>query len=243
MTKFKKIILRSFLTFCILIPIAAFAHFFIFPEESKCILIDYSNFKKDGRLYFNANTSVHKIDSLQTIIKNAALRVDSFWGQKKGNPKFIYCGNDQDFKNYGNPRLDPATTQYKLGPYIVISKKGVDMDIIAHEISHAELYERLEFFKMMFIIPRWFDEGLAMQNDYRDYYSEDTLKAKSDNYRNLPDIKQFNKGGNFYEGTREQVMLNYMTAKHVVKKWYTRQKLDKLITDLNAGKSFEEAFQ
>ena len=72
---------------------------------------------------------------------------------------------------------------------------------------------------------------------------EDTLKVKSDNYRNLPDVKQFNKGGNFYEGTREQGILNYMTAKHVVKKWYTRQKLDKLITDLNAGKSFKEAFQ
>ena len=166
-----------------------------------------------------------------------------FWGQKNSNPTFIYCDNDQDFRNYGNARLDPATTHYKLGPYIVISKEGIDIDIIAHEISHAELYERLGFYKMMFIIPRWFDEGLAMQNDYRDYYSEDTLKAKSDNIKNLPDVQQFNKGGSFYEGSQEQVMLNYMTAKHVVKNWYTRQKLDKLIMDLNACKSFEEAYK
>lgn len=243
MPKLKKIILRSFLIFCVLIPIAAFAHFFIFPEESKCILIDYSSFKKDGRLYFNANTPVAKIDTVKLIIEKASLRVAGFWGQKNGNPKFIYCDNDQDFRNYGNARLDPATTQYKLGPYIVISKEGIDIDIIAHEISHAELYERLGFYKMMFIIPRWFDEGLAMQNDNRDYYSEDTLKAKSDNFKNLPNVKQFNKGGSFYEGSQEQVMLNYMTAKHVVKKWHTQQKLDKLIMDLNAGKSFEEAFQ
>ena len=51
MTKFKKIILRSFLVFLILIPIAAVAHFIIFPQESRCILIDYSGFKKEGRLY------------------------------------------------------------------------------------------------------------------------------------------------------------------------------------------------
>ena len=242
MPNFKKIILRSFLIFCILIPIAAFAHFFIFPEESKCILIDYSNFKKDGRLYFNANTPAAKIDTVKLIIEKASLRVAGFWGQKYGNPKFIYCDNDQDFKNYGNARLDPATTQYKLGPYIVISKEGIDMDIIAHEISHAELYERLGFYKMMFIIPRWFDEGLAMQNDYRDYYSEDTFKVKSGNLRNLPDIQQFKSGG-FYEGSQEQVMLNYMTAKHEVKNWYTLQKLDRLIMDLNAGKSFEEAYK
>ena len=117
------------------------------------------------------------------------------------------------------------------------------MDIIAHEMSHAELYERLGFFKMIFVIPRWFDEGLAMQNDYRNYYSEDTLKARSDNYRNLPDIKQFNRGGGFNEGTHEQVMMNYMMANHVTKEWYTRQKLDKLIKDINSGKSFEEAYK
>jgi type II secretory pathway component PulF len=33
-----------------------------------------------------------------------------------------------------------------------------------------------------------------------------------------------------------------MTAKHIVKNWYTKEKLDKLVQDLKAGKSFEEAY-
>lgn len=243
MTKFKKIILRSFLVFLILIPIAAVAHFIIFPQESRCILIDYSGFKKEGRLYFSANTSPAKMDTLKLLIAQASFRVAGFWGKKNGDPKFIYCDSEEDFKKYGNERLDPATTQYKLGSYIVISNEGLDLDIIAHELSHAELYERLGFFKMMFTIPRWFDEGLAMQNDYRNYYSEDTLKVRSDNFRNLPDVKKFTTGGGFNEGSQEQVMLNYMAAKHAVNNWYSREKLDKLIADLNGGKSFEEAFK
>ena len=229
--------------FLILIPIAAVAHFIIFPQESRCILIDYSSFKKERKLYFNANTSPAKMDTLKMLIAQASFRVAGFLGKKNGNPKFIYCDSEEDFKKYGNQSLLPAVTQYKLGPYIVISNNGLDLDIIAHELSHAELYERLGFFKMMFIIPRWFDEGLAMQNDYRNYYSEDTLKVRSDNYRNLPDVKKFTTGGGFNEGTNEQIMLKYMTAKHTIKNWYSREKLDKLIADLNEGKSFAKAFK
>src|SRR5664279_616875 len=242
MIKFKKIITRIFLVLLILIPIVAFAHFIIFPQQTRSILIDYSNFKKKGGIYFNPVTSQHKIDTLQSLIQQASLRVAAFWGQKTGNPKFIYCDKEQDFKTYGSSYSVPALTHLKLGSYIVISREGVDLDIIAHEISHAEFYERIGFYKWSFKIPRWFDEGLAMQNDYRNYYSEDSLKARSDNYRNLPDVRNFKTDRQFYEGSNEQVMLNFMTSRHVVKNWYSKQKMQKLIENLNAGKSFEESF-
>lgn len=130
----------------------------------------------------------------------------------------------------------------KLGSYIVLSNDGIDLDIIAHEISHAEFYERVGFYKWSFSVPMWFKQGLAMQNDYRNYYSEDTLQILSDNFKNLPDVKSLKKDDEFYAGTHEQVLLNYMTAKHEFKTLYTKEKLDKLIKDLNSGKSFEEAF-
>ena len=230
------------MVFLITIPIAAFAHFIIFPQESRCILIDYTGFKKGGMLYFNPNTPQNKIDTLKSLINIASYRVEEFLGQKKCHPKFIYCDNSKDFKKYGSPYLVPAVTHLKLGSYIVISNEGVDLNIIAHEMTHAEFYERIGFYNWSFKIPNWFDEGLAMQNDYRDYYSEDTLKARSGNYKNLPDIKNFKKGNQFNDGSREQIMLNYMTAKHVFRNWYSKKKLEKLIKDLNSGKSFKEAF-
>jgi len=33
-----------------------------------------------------------------------------------------------------------------------------------------------------------------------------------------------------------------MTARHEVKNWYTKEKLDKFIKDINSGKSCEDAF-
>jgi hypothetical protein len=243
MKKFKKIIRKFFLIFIIIIPVSAFAHFIFFPQQTRSILIDYSNFKKDGRLYFNSNTPQNKIDTLKSLLDLASMRIAAFWGQQTCNPKYIYCDSDDDFKKFGSLYPVPALTHIKLGSCIVISNQGIDLDILAHEISHAEFYERIGFYNWSFKIPRWFDEGLAIQNDNRNYYSEDTLKFKSNNYKNLPDVKKLKTGKQFNEeGSHEQIMLNFMTAKHEVKNWYTKEKLDKLIKDINSGKNFEEAF-
>jgi hypothetical protein len=246
MTKLKKIIVRIFLSFVILIPISALAHFIIFPQQTKSILIRYSYFKNKGRLYFSQSTPSNKIDTLNSLINQASLRISNFWGQKTANPKFIYCNSEDDFKKYcANPSAPAITyfTYLKLGSVIVLGPNTIDLDIIAHEISHAEFYERIGFYKFNNEIPSWFKHGLAMQNDYRSYYSEDTLKIKSNDFKSLPDIESFKSDGQFYTGSQKQIMLNYMTAKHEVKNWYTKEKLDKLIKDMNSGETFEEAFR
>jgi hypothetical protein len=242
MINFKKMIIRFFLIFLITIPIAAFAHFIFFPQQTRSILIDYSSFKKAGSLYFNANTPKNKIDTVQLLIQSASARVADFWGQKTCNPKFIYCETEADFKKFGSPMPVPALTHVKFDAYIVISNEGAEADIIAHEISHVELYNRIGFYNYTIKIPTWFDEGLAMQNDYRNYYSEDTLKLKTDNFKKMPDVKQLKNGKLFHKGTNGQVKLNYMAARHEVKNWNSKEKLELLIKDLNSGKSFEEAF-
>jgi hypothetical protein len=242
MFNLKKIILRILLILLILIPVATLAHFIIFPQQSRAILIGYSGFKKDGRLYYSPDAPQNKIDSLKILIDLANSRIAGFWGEKKCNPHFIYCNNGNEFARYSHAPAAPAITHCKLGCYIVLSTDGVDLDIIAHEMAHAEFYERIGFYKWTFSIPPWFKHGLAMQNDYRNYYSEDTLRVKSNNFTNLPDIQSYKKDNEFYAGSHEQVMLNYMTARYVFKKWYTKEKLDKLINDLKSGKSYKEAF-
>jgi hypothetical protein len=220
----------------------AIIHFIVFPQQTRCILINYSSFQKEGSLYADPKTKKPYRDSLQTLVEKGRLRLVDFWGEQQSNPLFIYCSDKASFEKYGNSFPVPALTHIKLGARIVISEEGLDEDIIAHEMTHAELYQRIGFFNWSFKIPRWFDEGLAMQNDYRNYYSEDTLKALSDNYKNLPDLKTLETGAQFNSGSREKIMFNYMTAAHELRKWYTKEKLEKFIKAINDGKSFEEAY-
>ena len=163
MTKLKKITIRIFLVWFTLVPIAALAHFLVFPQESRCILIDFSDFEKDERIYYNSNTPQHKIDSLKAILKLASFRADSFWGEKTCNPKFIYCENEEDCEKYMGSLSVPANMKAKLGSYIVISRQGIDLDILAHELSHAELYERIGFYNWNFNLPLWFNPDFAVE--------------------------------------------------------------------------------
>jgi hypothetical protein len=240
--RFKKIVLRTLLTLLILAILMPVAHYFVFPQQTRAILIDYSKFKKEGRLYVDPKTPQKTIDTLDDLVAQAGRRVDRFWDGKTCNPKIIYCEREADFVKYGSDQAVPAVTILKLGSYIVLSKEALDIDIIAHEIAHAELYERIGFYAQEFKIPTWFSEGLAMQCDDRDGYSEDTLRAKSVDFKNLPDVKPLKSAGDFFAGTTEEVKMHFMTAKHVVKKWYTPEKLKAFTDGITAGESFEDAF-
>jgi len=237
----KNILFRVLIFTVLFISLAAFAHSLVFPHETRAILIDFSNFKRDGRLYFHPDTPQEKIDSLHMLIAEGSERVEELFGQKTCYPKFIFCDREEDFLKYSMSSSIPALAHLKLGSYIVLGKDGVDIDIISHEISHAELYERLGFFKRM-AIPAWFDEGLAMLVDHRSYYSEENLRIKTHDFKNVPDVKAMNDLRRFQSGTREDIMLHYMTAKYEMSKWYSQEKLLQLIHDIKKGSSFHEAF-
>ena len=64
--------------------------------------------------------------------------------------------------------------------YISVSDEYLNIDIIAHELTHAELHTRLNM-KALKSIPTWFDEGLATQNDYREQYGLDAWIEQTDN--------------------------------------------------------------
>lgn len=239
----KRIIKRVFFVISLFLVSAGMIHAMVFPQETRCIFVDVYDFERNGSLYYRNNVSSETISQLKEIIEAAEIRVSQFWGEKTVEPKFIYCQDDEDYKKFGVPFMTPACANMKLGSYIVISKTGIDLNIISHEISHTELFNRIGFFNRVRKIPIWFDEGLAMQVDLRDYYSVDSLKAKSDGFKNLPKIEKMTSYKQFGSGTNKEVMLNYSTAKYVVNNWHSNKKLIQFINGINNGKSFDEAYK
>ena len=243
MRKAKKVIIRVSIILFLILLLSVATHYILFPQQTTCMLVQFSDIKKENNIYYNRNVTREKVNTLKWIIQQSCIRSDSFWQFKTCDPIFIYCDTEAEFKKFGSPYNVPAITHLKLGEYIVISPDGISLDILSHEITHAELYYRTGFYKHQFKIPTWFDEGLAMQVDYRDLYSEDTLAAKTNHYQTMPDVTAMFTGKQFQSGTTENIMLHYMTAKHIVHQWYTREKLADLLDKINAGKSFAEAYK
>ena len=96
-------------------------------------------------------------------------RIRSLYGEYTADPLLIaghtmdvmkdYGGNS--YNRTGRTYLTPVATIVVLGPDGVVSR-----DVLSHELAHAEFVNRIGY-RHKDAIPSWFDEGLAVQFDYR----------------------------------------------------------------------------
>jgi hypothetical protein len=238
----KKKVTRSIFVIFLLLLVISILHFIIFPQETRCMLIQFADFKKAGNIFFRPKTNTDTINLLKRIQSIAEKKVTVFWGNTNLlSYKIIYCNNENDYTDYGNTGT-PATTQRKMGAYIILKAESLDTNILAHELSHAVMYNNLGWYQANFKIPKWFDEGLAMQVDDRDYYSIDTLLAKKNAGVILPDVKWLAKSENFYSGNKENIRLNFATSKYLVYEWLQTHSLQKFIALIKKEGNFEDAY-
>ncbi len=121
---------------------------------------------------------------------------------------------------------------------IVIGIKGPRRNVMAHEYSHAELAARAG--ARYALIPTWFDEGLAMQVDFRRAYTQRALKRYlSRKGVKKPRLDDLASSFRFYK--RGDARLHYAFANCVVKNWLRSQGNKQplgLINDMDWQKPF-----
>ena len=150
---------------------------------------------------------------------------------------FIICDDDKLTRKLGE---DHGTVIFSFPSethYICISDGYLELDILAHEITHAELHTRLSA-KAQKRIPTWFDEGIALQNDYREKYSEAQWITQTDN-------GNMDTPSEFYAGEAEDRRFRYLNAKHELDVWmisHGQQGLLELLDRLNGGADFNTAY-
>ena len=128
--------------------------------------------------------------------------------------------------------------------YISISTEYLNVDVLAHELTHAELKERLSD-KALRKIPTWFDEGIALQNDYREQYGPAAWAEQIDIGKNIVAHEDMDTSAEFYSGTKEDRRFRYINAKHDVAEWLENHGLQgfmNLIDRLNNGEDFSAAY-
>jgi hypothetical protein len=242
MKKTKRRIIWITISLVSLIIILGISYYFVAPHTARCHLIGFYDFKKDANLYYRSDVKKEDIDHLKEQIDQAEIRVKNFWGEKLSKPVYVYCTNDKDCNRFGSDFDSPAYIHKGFATYIILTYKELQLGGIAHELNHAELWARFGFIERKKKIPKWFDEGLAMQVDDRDISSIKLLKQKSNNFTNLPDIKKMKTTRLFRGKNSEETLLNYLAAKYEVQNWYTDEKLKNLIKNIKNGMSFEEAY-
>lgn len=149
---------------------------------------------------------------LLTSIEESQNRISALYGDYQADPTII-AGHTMDvMMTFGGNTYNRAGRTYQtlLGAYIILGPNGISsVDIIAHEIAHADLAARLGN-KAVNNLPDWFDEGLVLQVDER--FTEEDWLARTNNGETAPSLDEITT-------IAHDDWLAYATAKHIVNNW------------------------
>lgn len=88
-------------------------------------------------------------------VAEGARRVAAFFGDLRSDPQFLACLSDACYARIGGGGERGIAV---LNRAVMLSPRGIDPVIAAHELTHVELHARLGGAA----VPQWFDEGLAV---------------------------------------------------------------------------------
>ena len=245
----KKKAMLSVIFSLILLIVAAEIWFFEFnPTGYRMSVSHRASFEKiSDNVYVNRNYAGSR-DEITHLIGEAKSRVAVFFESLtcRDHTVIIICDDEQLLAKLGG---DHDTHHFStLFPvkrsYVSVSTEYLTVDVLAHELTHAEMFERLSG-KAFRRVPTWFNEGIALQNDCREQYGPEAWAEQTDNGKNIVAHEDMDTAAEFYSGTKEDRRFRYLNAKHDVAQWLEKHGLQgfmALIDRLNGGEDFSAAY-
>lgn len=156
--------------------------FWIFPQPFHIAYAKYVTFQKySDQLYSSMPLSSKREKLLYKYYQTASNRVESFWGDKRGNATVFYCEKIDTYNRLcQSPKGSGCSIITPFGSWIVLNYNGLNNDVIAHEMCHDELATRAGWWASRTKIPKWKDEGLALQLDNRFVAATDSIQRYID---------------------------------------------------------------
>ena len=207
---------RTFImSFVTAIGFGIVAYAFANPSVAACALIDAAPFVPlaDGTLVEANSSDQNHAAVVEHLISEARIRIQNTFGTPRSTPIIVFLNDPNAFwpfklSEYGGAHFIGTRTCLIIGP------KGQNPDVVAHELMHAEIANRVGYWRRLTQLPMWFDEGLAMQVDFRPRYVLHS-GAGTETKR----IKTLWSASDFFVSDDELLTKNYAVAKAEVAIW------------------------
>lgn len=147
------------------------------------------------------------------LISESRVRIKNTFGAPGAKPIVVFFNDANAFwplrlNEYGSTQFIGSKVCVLIGP------KGQNIDVVAHELMHAEIAAQVGYWNRLTRLPVWFDEGLAMQVDFRpQYVLRDGAGVSTRYVKKLRSISEFFVPGNIF------LTKNYASAKAEVALW------------------------
>lgn len=190
----------------------------------------------DGTLVEARSSDPGQAAMVQRLLSNARGRIGEVFGEPRSTPIVVFFNSSTSFwpfqlNEYGSTQFVGPRTCVLVGP------KGRNVDVVAHELMHAEIADRVGARAKFTDLPTWFDEGLAMQVDFRPEYDLGrgaNLETKA--------VRALSSARAFFVPNSDLLTSNYASAKAEVALWTGRVGSSSVYGQLERvrrGESFE----
>ena len=229
MRKFALGILIIFLTFVL-------TGAFFQRHALACELLPMLNYQQiDNDVFLGFDISSERAESIRVLITSASERIDLVYGAPVSKPRMLVTSDSKLAARWGAN----ATASMHRTPWrscIVIGPNGQNTDVIAHEWLHAEIQQRVGFFRFLSEIPVWFDEGAALTLDYRAPFQADNIDLTDSA---IQSVRRLVRGRDFFSG---DIRSNYQAARLTVEPLIIAEHFFDNLEQVSLGESFESVF-
>ncbi|AWL10703.1 hypothetical protein HMF8227_00195 [Saliniradius amylolyticus] len=183
-----------------------------------------------------ASPELNNPDSLLTPVRKGKERVEATFGVLTARPTLILVANAEQAADFG--ANSTATAHFTpFGTCMVLGPKGQNVDVIAHEWVHAEVGQRVGWFRFRQEIPVWFNEGVALMVDHRSPFLVKNIHLSQ---AEVDAVKQLNTGGAFFDGANTHK--HYLASRLAVESLEPASLYSKLAR-IRDGENFDRVFQ
>ena len=206
--------------------------------------------KVSSHLYVEKSMTEENQKKIENSTPKAKEYVADMYGEVTTEPIIYACQSEECKNAFG---LEGKFVAVRLLGHLILTNKALNKELISHEWSHEELYERIGgFWHWYREMPLWFDEGLASLT-MKEYSRYDEVAWKRIMDEKIPypkkeeliSLSQWGKVNHTYLNN-DEIVVPYATARKIVSKWYTKvgQKgLIELLDGIKNGEKFEELYE
>lgn len=224
-------ILKIFTLVFIAVFIASFGYFK--KDAIVCELIGVSHFNEvSPNLY--VDQSINKLQQIELshAVQAAVKRVSDIYGVPTSNPRIIATAETK-YGKFGFNLTGMQSSGF-VRECIFLGPKGLNTDVVAHELVHAEVRHRTNLFVELTQLPAWFIEGTGIKADYRKPFLLENIDLTNDDVAKIKSV--------FYLSDFPNTNIKYYQASLIAVEPLNSKKMYLGLARLNNGEQFEDVF-
>ena len=148
---------RIFKYLIITFALAVFGVTYAYANVVRLALIDYSDFREVGDdIYLSDELPEDAEQKVVALLTDARKNLAAHYGEPKAEPVVVVLGNKEEINNYGLKHFPGMFLVIPWNSYLLLNYRTATLDVVAHELVHAEIAYRVRYLKRKFDFQTWF---------------------------------------------------------------------------------------